>query len=72
MTETTEWPKDLIRMLLQGAATVRFADTFLDTFKGRKDFVLVAIYIWDNGKTTRHILFQRQNERTACISKLAG
>jgi hypothetical protein len=63
-TETTGWPKDLIRMLLQGAAIVRFANTFLDTFKGRKDFVLVAIYIWNNGKATCHILFRgRMSER---------
>ncbi|KAI0245963.1 kinase-like domain-containing protein [Lactifluus subvellereus] len=53
-SETKEWPPDLIRMLLKGAAIVRFANTFLDAFK-EKDFVLVAIFIRDDGKAT-HIL----------------
>ncbi|KAI0252351.1 hypothetical protein BJV78DRAFT_1281706 [Lactifluus subvellereus] len=60
-SETKEWPPDLIRMLLhlQEAAIVRFANTFLDAFK-EKDFVLVAICIWDNGKAARYTPFQKQ------------
>jgi len=52
-------------MLLQGAAIVRFANTFLNTFKA-KNFVLVAIFVHDDGKATRYFLFQRQNDRTVC------
>jgi len=50
-------------MLLTGAAIVRFANTFLDAFKA-KDFVLITIFIWDDGKATRYALFQEQNDRT--------
>jgi hypothetical protein len=45
-------------MLLQGAAIVRFANAFLDEFKEKKDFVLIAIFIKDNGMAIRHTLFQ--------------
>jgi hypothetical protein len=53
-----ELPDDLIRMLLEGAVIVRFANKFLDTFMAQKDFVLFAIYVWDNGQVTRYSLFQ--------------
>jgi hypothetical protein len=56
-----EWPEDLIRILLQGAAIVRFANKFLDKFMENEDFVLCAIYIWDHGKATRYSLFQKSN-----------
>ena len=63
-------------MLLAGASTVRFANTFLDTFKEEKDFVLFAIYVWDNGRVTRFTLFQEQGKSEVCwtlyITKLAG
>ena len=67
---------DLIRMLLEGAAIVRFANTFLNAFRQAKNFVLCAIFIWNNGAATRYTLFQRQNGHEVCcvlyISKLAG
>ena len=55
--EAKEWPPDLIRMLLRGAPIVHFANTFLDAFK--EDLVLVAIFIWNNGKATRYTMFQK-------------
>ena len=42
--EPTEWPPDLIRMLLQGAAIVRFANTFFDAFRGRTSSSLLSIF----------------------------
>jgi len=70
----TEWPEDLVRMLLTGAAVVRFANKFLERFAGK--FVLFAIYIWDNGDVTRYSLFQEPNDKkvrwTSYISKLSG
>ncbi|KAI9437875.1 hypothetical protein F5148DRAFT_1021303 [Russula earlei] len=50
-------PVDLIRMLLAGAAVVRFANKFLESFKGR-DFVLVAVYITSKGVASRYTIFQ--------------
>jgi hypothetical protein len=71
-----ERPEDLIRMLLTGAAIVRFANRFLDTFMAKEDFVLLAIYIWDNGKVSRYSLFQVLNNPEVCwtlyITKLEG
>jgi hypothetical protein len=70
------WPEDLIRMLLSGAAVVRFANKFLDRFAVARDFVLFAIYIWDNGKVSCYSLFQIPNNPqvswTLYITKLAG
>ena len=73
----SEWPEDLIRMLLTGAAVVRFANSYLDKFKAAKNFVLFAIYIWDDGEVTRFSLFQKPNNREVCcwilyMTKLAG
>jgi hypothetical protein len=61
-----EWPEDLVRMLLTGAAIVRFANGFLDAFMVAKNFVLFAIYIWDNGKVSRYSLFQEPNNPEVC------
>jgi len=52
-------------MLLQGAAVVRFANTFLNTFNA-KNFVLFAIFVYDDGNATRYTLFQQRNHRTVC------
>jgi len=62
-------PEDLIRMLLLGAAIVRFANRFLETFMTNEDFVLFAIYIWDNGEVTRYSLFQEPNNPEVCYKK---
>ncbi len=74
-TATREnWPPELVRMLLQGAAIVRFANTFLTAFQ--KDFVLAAIFVWEDGRAPRYALFQEQNYRVVCytlyMSKLTG
>src|SRR5712675_371347 len=65
------WPEDLIQMLLRGATIVRFANTFLDVFKEKKDFVFFAIYVWDNGKVT-HCFKSWKSQRYVrlCIYKL--
>jgi len=47
-------------MLTTGAFIVRFANHFLSAFCQEKNFVLCAIYIWDNGTATRYTLFQQQ------------
>jgi hypothetical protein len=69
-------PEDLVRMLVTGAAIVRFANRFLDAFMVDKNFVLFAIYIWDDGRVTRYSLFQEPNNPEVCwalyITKLAG
>jgi hypothetical protein len=60
-------PSDLVRMLLSGAAVVRFANKFfLDGFKAAKDFVLFAIYIWEDGRVGRYSLFQDPNSPKVC------
>jgi len=56
-TRTLEWPPDLIRMLLQGAAIVRLADV--------EGFVLVAFFIHPNGEVTRYVLF-KGNDQVVC------
>ena len=61
-----EWPEDLIGMLLQGAAVVRFANNFLDRLKEKKNFVLFAMYIWENAEVTRYSLFQKPNDPAVC------
>jgi hypothetical protein len=69
-------PEDLVRMLLTGAAIVRFANGFLNRFMVTKNFVLCAIYVWDDGQVSRYSLYQEPNRREVCwtlyINKLAG
>ena len=48
-TSIDVWPMGLVRMLATGAFIVRFANRFLKPFCGEKNFVLCAIFIWDNG-----------------------
>ena len=54
-------PPDLVRMLLQGAFIVRLANT-LRAYKDKRNFVLVAVYMYGNGRTTRYLLFQQREE----------
>ena len=61
-----DYPEDLIRMLVLGAAIVRFANKFLDDFKAKKNFVLFAMYIWDNAEVTRYSLFQEPDCAMVC------
>jgi hypothetical protein len=68
--------ESLVRMLLSGATVVRFANKFLDRFMAAKDFVLFAIYIWDDGRVTRYSLYQEPNNPEVCwtlyMTRLAG
>jgi hypothetical protein len=60
-------PMDLVRMLVTGAFVVRFANKFVGAFCEKKNFVLCAIFMWDNGSATRYILFQKDdNEKVCC------
>jgi hypothetical protein len=56
-------------MLLTGAFIVRFANNFVNAFCQEKNFVLCAIFIWDDGTVDRYTLFQQQmqyNEVVCC------
>ncbi|KAI9512458.1 hypothetical protein F5148DRAFT_1373161 [Russula earlei] len=59
-------PVDLVRILLAGAAVVRFANKFLESFKGR-DFVLVAVYITSKGEASRYTIFQDPDDPNSPI-----
>lgn len=61
-----EWPEDLVRMLLTGAAVIGFANRDLDRFMVDKNFVLFAIYIWDDGNASCYSLFQELNSPEVC------
>ena len=61
-----DWPEDLVRMLLTGAAVVRFANRYLDGFMAEKNFVLFALYIWDHGEVYCYSLFQEPNSPEVC------
>jgi hypothetical protein len=65
-TSKHQWPMDLVRMLTTGAFIVRFANQFLNAFKVQRNFVLCAIFIWDNGDATRYTLFQKGNDHKVC------
>jgi hypothetical protein len=56
-------PGEHIRLLLQGAAAVRFANNFVDRYKDSKTFVLVTIYFTRDAKAHRHIMYQEPRER---------
>ena len=59
--DETQWPENLIRMLLCGASVVRMANNLLDKFMVAKDFVLFAIYIRGDGRATRYSMHQEPN-----------
>ena len=71
-----DWPEDLIRMLLSGASIVRFTNKFLKPFREHKKFILVAIFIRNDGGASRYTMFQLEDNRsvccTFCTSKLMG
>ena len=46
------------RLLLQGASVVRFANTYLDEYKDKRNFVFTGISIDDIGGVYRFILYQ--------------
>ena len=45
-------------MLLQATSIIKFANTFLDKYKSNKNFILIAIYISNDGKAERYIMYQ--------------
>src|SRR5580658_9265374 len=61
-TVTNVWPPDLILMLLSGASVVRFANEYLERFRTKKQFVLVAMFIQQNGEATLYLLYQLEND----------
>ena len=72
-TPANEEPPEQTRMLLEGAAIVRFANTFLDAFKAKKDFILVAVFVWDDGTVFRYSLFQQQHDNAVrCALYISG
>ena len=50
---------DYHRLMLQGASIVRFANTFLDAYKEKNNFVFVAIFISAGGLADRYFMFQQ-------------
>jgi hypothetical protein len=65
-TTSDHTPQDRYRMLLQGASIVRLANKVLRAFSQNKDFVLVAIYVGDDAKADRHVLFQEPQSNQVC------
>ena len=59
-------PEDHTRMLLMGAAVVRFANKFSPRFMETKNFVLCATYIWFNSKVSRYLLYQGPDKPEVC------
>ncbi|KAF8258396.1 kinase-like domain-containing protein [Lactarius quietus] len=55
------YPVYYIRLMVQAASIVRFANT-LDTYKKEKDFVFVAIFIFRAGVVRRTLLYQNRNK----------
>jgi hypothetical protein len=62
----------VVRLLLEGAAIVRFANTFLEAFRGAKNFVLCAVLISRDGVAMRYTLYQKQDHPTVCCLPLSG
>ncbi|KAH9960197.1 kinase-like domain-containing protein [Russula dissimulans] len=63
----TSWR--LVRLLLEGAAIVRFANTFLEAFRRAKNFVLCAVIILSNGEVIRYTLYQEQDHPRVCYKE---
>ncbi|KAH8980627.1 hypothetical protein EDB86DRAFT_3087731 [Lactarius hatsudake] len=56
-------PVGLYRLMLQAASVVRFANTFIDVYKEKKTFLLVAIFVGHTGLSHRYIFYQRRDSR---------
>ncbi|RXW11983.1 hypothetical protein EST38_g13873 [Candolleomyces aberdarensis] len=54
--------EDKIRMLLQAACIVKFANTFLDKYKKTRGFLLVTAYINESGVAERSIVYQDKQD----------
>jgi hypothetical protein len=65
-------------MLLSAASVVRFSNKFLEQFQTKGQFVLVAMFIEQNGEATRYLLYQLENDSDQAVccafntSKLMG
>jgi hypothetical protein len=58
---------DHIRMLLQAASVVRFANQHLEKYRTDKSYVLMAAYIDSDGEVHRYIMFQdKQKGHDVC------
>ena len=67
-TPGPSWPMDLIHMLTTGAYIVRLANKTIPAFREKKNFVLCAIFIWDDDDATRYVLFQQlDDDRVCCV-----
>lgn len=58
---------DRIRMFLQGASIVRYANAQLPAYKDKKSFFLVAVYIYEDGRAERSILYQNEKDSTNTV-----
>jgi len=54
-------PQDRYRMLIQGASIVRFANSFVKAYSTDNSFILVAVFVNDNGEADRYLLFQSED-----------
>ena len=61
---------DLLRMLVQGACIVRFANLFVDAYSTNNDFILVAIFIRHNRQADRYLLFQSHTPSPTSTDKV--
>jgi len=57
-TQLGQVPYNQYQMLLQATSIIKFANTFLDKYKSNKNFILIAIYISNDGKAERYIMYQ--------------
>ncbi|RXW12073.1 hypothetical protein EST38_g13781 [Candolleomyces aberdarensis] len=64
LTEVQSQPSggDQYRMFAQGAAIVRFANKNIKMFQEKKNFYLMAVYIWWTGMAERYILYQEEGD----------
>jgi hypothetical protein len=49
------------RLMLQGASVVRFANTYVEAYKSKRNFVYTAIFIDDLGYAGRYLLYQTKD-----------
>ncbi|KAI0688992.1 hypothetical protein BC835DRAFT_282916 [Cytidiella melzeri] len=62
-------PFDQVRLLLAGASVVRFANRGVAEYNQEKKFVLVCVYVEDNGTTVRYLLFQNSKDSAVYYTK---
>ncbi|KAI0684463.1 kinase-like domain-containing protein [Cytidiella melzeri] len=62
-------PFDQVRLLLAGASVVRFANRGVAEYSQETNFVLVCVYVEDNGTTVRYLLFQNSRDSAVYYTK---